>query len=374
MNIGFFNPDSHLYVDVTTVLEHFAKDGHKVVLMTLTPKGNIQKALENKGIIFEQLDDGKPKRVYQTLSKAKAVAKICKKHELDVLYNNFAITQIISLLAKPFCKTKMIYLRHHSTDAAQQYSNRKGIILDKIMNLSGSTTIVPSQRVRQDTIKEGVRPENVTLIPYCYNFESYPKVNDAEVREIKSRFAGKKILLMISRYVPQKRYEIAVEIAKKLRDSGSENFVFLCLGNGHLEDDIRKQVAANGLQEMFFLEGFKENVMTYIAACDMLVHTSASEASCHAIKEAGWLYKNVICCENVGDFSDYLVDGENAFLVEKDFPVEPMFERISRFLRDGNEKYQPLADELHKNVTNLFTPEAVLPKHYELIKSLVKQK
>lgn len=372
MNIGLFNPNSHLYVDITTVLEHFAKDGHTVVLVTLTPKGNIHKALEDKGVIFEYLGDGKSQRVSQTLTKAKAIAKICRKYDLDVLYNNFAITQVISLLAQPFCKTKMVYLRHHSTDAAQQYSNWKGIVLDKIMNQFCSTTIVPSQRVLNDVIKEGVKSADVTLIPYCYNFASYMQVDETEVRTIKERFAGKKILLMISRYVPQKRYEIAVEVAGKLRDAGVKDFVFVCLGDGYLEEDIKKQVAENNLQEIFFLDGFKENVMTYIKACDLLVHPSASEASCHAIKEAGWLKKNVICCENVGDFSDYLVDGENAFVVEKDFPAEAMFQKIRRFLQSESSEYQPLAEELHRTITRLFTPEAVIPKHYELINSIIR--
>lgn len=371
MNIGFLQPFSFLAVDVATLLKQFAKDGHKVVFMTLTPKGHIHQILENENIIFEFLGDKDAERVWQVIPKAKDVVKICKKYDLDVLYNNFTTSQIPGLLAAPFCKTKMIYVRHHSTDAARLYANWKGAFIDRVMNKFSSKMVVPSERVRNDVIEEGFEPENVVVIPYCYDFESYPKADENIILELKKRFTGKRILLMVSRYTPQKRYELAIEIAKKLKESGADNFVFLSLGVGYLEEDLKKLVVENDLQDVFFIEGFKEDVLTYIAACDLFVHTSASEASCHAVKEAGWLKKNVVCCENVGDFSDYLVDGINAFVVDKDFPVEPMFEVISRFLRDEVQDQDLIAERLRKTILDRFTPEAAIVKHYELIDSIL---
>lgn len=374
MNIGYVNPNSQLSVDVTTLLKQFVKDGHKVVLMTLSPKGHLHEVLQDSGVVFEYLDDGKPKQVHQSLPKAKDVVRLCKKYDFDIVYNNFAMAQMLGLLSSPFCKAKMIYLRHHSTNAAQEYSNWKGILVDKLMNKFSPKMVVPSLLVRQDVINEGFPSKDVVMIPYCYDFASYPKAEEDEVQEIKNRFRGKRILLMISRYVPQKRYELAVEIAVKLRDQGVKDFVFLCLGDGHLEDDIRKQIADNNLQDIFFLEGFQTNVIKYIAAAELLVHPSASEASCHAIKEAGWIKKNVICCHDVGDFSEYLIDRKNAFVVGKDAPVEPMVERIREFLENKIEDYAPMAEELHKSISVRFTPEAVIVKHYELIDSMLGKK
>lgn len=371
MNIGFLQPYSFLTVDASTLLKQFAKDGHKVIFITLTPKDRIHPALENENIIFEFIGDGKSERVYRMLPKAIDVIKICKKYDLDILYNNFSTSQLIGLIAEPFCKTKMVYLRHHSTDAAQAYGNWKGSFIDKILNKLSSKTIVPSQLVKNDVIKEGVNPKNVVLIPYCYDFASYPEVDETEIRQIRKRFNDKRILLMISRYVPQKRYELAVKIAKKLKDSGVKDFVFLCLGDGHLKEDIEKLVVDSNLQDIFFLEGFKENVITYIAACELLVHTSASEASCHAVKEAGWMRKNIICCENVGDFSDYLINGENAFVVNKNYPVQPMYEIIKSFLEGEVNDKEIIAERLHQIILMRFTPEAAVVKHYELINSML---
>ena len=371
MNIGFLHPDSRLSVDVTTLLKQFVKDGHKVVFMTLCPKGHIHEAMEDDDIIFEYLDDGTYKRVHQSLPKAQVVAELCRKYELDVLYCNFAMAEMLGWLASFFCKTKMIYLRHHSTEAAQLYSNWKGITVDKIINKIQPKTIVPSLLVRQDVIDEGVKPEKVVMIPYCYDFKSYPTPDKEKVAEIKRRFPNKRILLMISRYVPQKRYELAIEVAEKLKKSAVKDFVFLCLGNGELEEKLQKMIAEKDLEDVFILEGFTKNVISYVAACDLLVHPSASEASCHAIKEAGWMKKNVICCENVGDFSDYLVDGKNAFVVEKDSPVQPMYEKIKRFLNGEIENKEAIAEELHDTILNRFTPEAVITKHYEVIDSLL---
>ncbi len=103
----------------------------------------------------------------------------------------------------------------------------------------------------------------------------------------------------------------------------------------------------------------------------MLVHTSASEASCHAVKEAGWMRKNIICCENVGDFSDYLINGENAFVVNKNYPVQPMYEIIKSFLEGEVNDKEIIAERLHQIILMRFTPEAAVVKHYELINSML---
>src|SRR5690606_11812436 len=92
----------------------------------------------------------------------------------------------------------------------------------------------------------------------------------------------------------------------------------LSLGNGPLEDDLKAQVKELRLENNVFFIGFTRDVINYMAAADVVVHTSDSEASNSVIKEAGILEKLIIACADVGDFDDYIENGKNGFLISKE--------------------------------------------------------
>ena len=52
-----------------------------------------------------------------------------------------------------------------------------------------------------------------------------------------------------------------------------------------------------------------------MAACDLMIHPSLSDASNSAIKEMGLLSKAVAVCSEVGDFDEYIVNDVNGFLM-----------------------------------------------------------
>lgn len=75
------------------------------------------------------------------------------------------------------------------------------------------------------------------------------------------------------------------------------------------------------MENHIFLLGNRSNVLDYLSAADLLLHLSETEASNSVVKEAGLAKKPVIVCERVGDFEDYIVHGQNGFLVNKEEPV-----------------------------------------------------
>jgi len=98
---------------------------------------------------------------------------------------------------------------------------------------------------------------------------------------------------------------------------------------------------------------------------------SESEASNNTVKEAGYFEKPVIVCENVGDFSDYIVDGKNGFLLPKASPLQAFSDRTTKLYSDRESAAQA-GKELKKTVMSSFDIEAVGQQYEALQQKLSK--
>jgi glycosyltransferase involved in cell wall biosynthesis len=369
MTIGFFHSINLLAVDIITLLEKFAKDGHKVVLITMQPYGHLHKELEGSGVVFEYLGTERKSRYQYYIGNAKKLAAICKKHEVDILYNNLAESQLIGLLSKLFRKTPMLYYRHFSDNYILVCSKKEKWFEILISRLS-THILVPSATCIPNLEKyQGIKREKISAINLTYSIKYY-KRDDAKAAALTAEKQQQgKIVLSLARMVQGKRIDLQLEIAQKLKAAGVR-FTFYILGGGPLYDALKQQLEQMQLTDCCIMPGFVPDVMTYMSAADILVHTSESEASSHVIKEAGLLKKAVICCNNVGDFNQYLTNNDNAFLVDINNVVEqmtPIIINISN--RSIDAEKTGLA--LYNTVISRFTVEHVIEQHYKMINNIL---
>jgi glycosyltransferase involved in cell wall biosynthesis len=370
MTIGFFHSINLLAVDIITLLEKFAKDGHKVVLITMHPYGHLHKELEGSGVIFEYLGTERKSRYQYYIGNAKKLAAICKKHEVDILYNNLAESQLIGLLSKLFRKTPMLYYRHFPDNYILTCSKKEKYFETAISRLSKHILVPSATCIPYLQKYEGINPAKVTAINLTYSLKYYAKdaAKTQDLLDEKNR-EGFLMLVSMARMVPVKRIQQQLEIAARLKAAGVQ-FKFYILGGGPLYDALKQQLEQMQLTDCCIMPGFVPDVMTYMSAADILVHTSESEASSHVIKEAGLLKKAVICCNNVGDFNQYLTNNDNAFLVDINNVVEqmaPIIINISN--RSIDAEKTGLA--LYNTVISRFTVENVIEQHYKMINNIL---
>ncbi len=368
MTIGFYHSANLLAVDIITLLEKFAKDGHKVVLITMQPYGHLHRELEGSGVIFEFLGTERTSRYQYYIGNAKKLAAICKKHQVEILYNNLAESQLIGLISRIFRKTPMLYYRHAS-DNYILMCTRKERIFEKIISRLSQHILVPSPTCIPYLQKyQGINPKNVTAINLTYSLRFY-KSNPEKTAALTRENAGKMVLISLARMVPGKRIELQLEIAARLKQAGIP-LQFYILGDGPMYASLKQLAAEKQVEDCCTMPGFVPDVMTYMAASDILVHTSEFEASSHVIKEAGLLKKAVICCAGVGDFNQYLVNNENAFLVHKDHVADEM----TTVLKDVYNKKLDAATTgmaLYHTVISRFTVDNVIGEHYKMINKIL---
>src|SRR5262249_27085441 len=166
-------------------------------------------------------------------------------------------------------------------------------------------------------------------------------------------------LLMSARLVPFKRHALVFHAVRDLIREGLD-VRMLVLDDGPERERLEDFVRAHDLSERIVMLGFRADFVDYMAASDLPVAPSLTEASSSVVKEMGLLARTAIVCQGVGDFDDYLVDGRNAFLV----PRSTDGSEIAKIVREcyaSPEQLERLGRSLRATVLERFavTPRAV---------------
>jgi glycosyltransferase involved in cell wall biosynthesis len=360
MNILFNFPSNKRAVSIESLAEAFINKGHKVFFYSQEVRGPLHEFIEKFGVIsFFNVLEKKSSLVFY-LRHAFALAKYIRKHKISLVFSHTQVANIAAVFAQYFCKTRMIICRHHS-DTAFINKNFNERMLDRIINRLGHEFIVPCKKVFDQMVTEGVKSEKIKLIYYGYNFGYYELPSRDHVITIKNMYSCNLLLVKAARYIVEKRHMVLFGLIKKLVDDGF-NIKCLALSDGPERKNFENFIAENNLQQHIYLLGFRNDILAYLSAADLVIHLSSSEASNNLVKEVGLLEKPVVVCNDVGDFDDYLVNNVNAFVINKDLPGGEL-EEILRKIYNQKELLGYLGNNLNKKVLETFSIEKVIHEY-----------
>lgn len=335
MNLLFYYPSNKRSNALETLIEEFSKRKINVIVLTTCEKGEFHHYLETIGVrtYTNHLIKGSSMLFY--VKQIFFLRSFCKAHKIEVVHSHLQQANIISVLAQCIMKPKVIVFRHHfqfhvySNDSSLERNRTEGLF-DRIINRYAKTIVVPSSGVYNGMIQyEKADKAKLRIIPYIYAFEKYSKPDVKTVEDLRIKYRCSLLLLMCSRLIKFKRHLMVFKIIKKLVDEGID-IKMLVLDEGPEKNELESFIKTNNLDAHIFMLGFKTNFVDFMAAADVLVHPSLTEASNSAVKEMGVLEKPVIVCEGVGDFSDYIESGVNGFLM----PVNDTEIHLEKMLRD----------------------------------------
>lgn len=112
--------------------------------------------------------------------------------------------------------------------------------------------------------------DKTTCLPI--GIEPITEVEEDRIKEIRDRYAGKKIIFSLGRLVPYKGYEYLIEAAQYLTDE----YVILIGGKGPLYEKLEQKIQSLGLQNRVKLLGrvSDEELPVYYRACDLYCMSS----------------------------------------------------------------------------------------------------
>lgn len=369
MKILFFYPTNKRTIPIDIPLFKLKERGHEIYLLTTLPRGPLHELYEENGATAHAMDVAGP-QPFKLIRQVIQLIRFCRKHQIDTVHSHLQPANIVAVIASFFTSSRINLFRHHckyhfllrKTDLRP---GRNEIIGDKIVNKLAKNIIVPSDSVRNAMIKyEQVPPQKISIIPYIYDFESMKAIDVADCNSIKSRYPAKLRVIMVSRLTPYKRHEMALKTIMKLLDSGLD-IQTLVMDDGPEEQNLKDLVKAAKREDKIHFLGFQRNILEHIAACDVILHPSLTEASNSAIKEAGLLEKIAIVCNEVGDFNDYIAHGVDGYLLNPE-NFEEESEAVLRQIYE-NEALKELGVNLKKRVVAKFNISEEIVDLYEVL-------
>ncbi|TXJ25867.1 MAG: glycosyltransferase [Chitinophagaceae bacterium] len=331
--ILIYYPFNGKAVAIESKAEMLIRLNYEVFLLTWAPRGELHKRCDAIGV--KTFSTAKAKQhggvlffVYQT----KQLLSFCKKNEIRLLFAHFQSVAMVAGIANYFRKVRVVYFRHNS-DYFELRNSRKELFFNKMANKLSETIIAISDNVYTQLLKEGVDAKKIKRINLAYDFTKYGRPDLAIAASIRDEYKANILLLAAARLDALKRHKDIFQVVKALCDKGID-CKLICVGDGPLKGELEKWIEENRMKGKIILKGFVHNVIDYLAACDLLIHLSYSEASNQVVKEAGICRKAVIACKGVGNFEEYLEDNVNAFLVDKESPVDPSIEILAKYAGD----------------------------------------
>lgn len=356
--ILFYYPSNKRSIQIETTIFKLIELGHQVTLLTTCEKGSLHKSLEKSGVkCYSNLEKSNFAPIYY-LRNIRFLIQFCRKYDIEYLFSHLQPVNIIAVFAQFFMSTKVIIFRHHFQFHKGHFGiklevNKNEIIFDKIINSLAKKIVVPSFGVYNGIIKyESIKKEKLDVIPYFYDFSYYDKPNLETVKTIKNTFKAQLNVIMIARLTPFKRHLLIFPVIKKLIQEGYD-LQLLVLDEGPDKSTLEKYISSNNLSNRVHLLGYKQNVVDYMMASDLIIHPSISEASNNVIKEIGLMKKAVAVCQGVGDFDAYIVSNKNGFLMDIEKP-EVDAENIIKNVYNNPHLIEQLGSELRKTILDKF--------------------
>ncbi len=359
--ILLYYPPNKRSVAIETLCKAVVESGHDLIVLTLTERGDFHKKVEELGIkTYSTVMPRKPSWKY-FLKQARFLIRFCREHKIDSIWSHLQEANMIALMAKRFLTVRVISFRHHAESAfyaeyGEQFGmqrNKNEERMDRLINRMAEQIVVPSSGVWYGMERyEKADMSKVKLVPYIYDFSTYVRPDPVAVQQLRDQYDCHLLLIMVSRMVATKQHRPVFEILNKLHKEGL-SVKMIVMDDGPLRPELEDFIKENNLQQVISLVGFRTDFINFMAAADLLIHPSLTEASNNVVKELALMEKAVSVCKDVGDFNDYIEEGRNGYFIDRKH-LNSSIEQIIRAAYKDKESLKSMGTALQSDVLRLF--------------------
>lgn len=198
---------------------------------------------------------------------------------------------------------------------------------ERILARSTDRLVAVGARVRDDLVAAGIgTPDKFTVV--APGIELPPAPSRSRARQLLGLPPAGPVVGFVARLTAIKRPDRFVEVAVAL--AGTDPTVqFVVAGEGGLLAETRRQAAPLGANVHFL--GWRGDVETVYAACDVVVLTSDNEGMPVSLIEAAFCGTPAVTTD-VGSAREVVVDGETGYVTDKD--VAQLVDAVARLLAE----------------------------------------
>lgn len=256
-----------------------------------------------------------------------------------------AITRLFSVKSKINENCKKIVWIHNDISKVfgKNIKSKIKLWLDKMTYTKYNTLIF----VSKDNLKAftKVYPKiNENEKKVIYNYINPKRVLEKSIndKEYNNKFNDKEInLVQVSRLVEQKAIERLIKVHTKLIKEGKKYHIYI-VGEGPLEEKLKKQIQENNIEDTFTLLGAKSNPYPYIKNATAFILFSNYEGYPMVIEEAKILNKYIAITDTAA--REVLTNYDRNSII-----VENNENGIEKGLRNIIENTTKISDKANKN-------------------------
>ena len=207
-----------------------------------------------------------------------------------------------------------------------------------------------------------------------YKWGYFPEVKEySDVYEI---IKGKKksSILWVGRFLNWKHPEMAVSVAKQLKDNGYK-FELNIIGGGALEKHLRQSIKQNCLNDKVHLLGTMspENVREQMEKADIFLFTSDRNEGWGAVlNESLNSACAVVANREIGSVPYLIKDGENGLIYDRNIK-DDLYKKV-KMLLENIEMKQAIQKNAYETMRNMWNADVAAHRLLELINNLKEGK
>jgi glycosyltransferase involved in cell wall biosynthesis len=270
-----------------------------------------------------------------------AIAKLCKKHKIDIIHAHLQKSIICCLLASFFCNAKIILHEHGPI-----FRGGTGFIFRLLLRIFGSratSAIANSQAAKTALVRRaGFDEGSVHVVSNFINLAQLDrKLYDRNKARDALGIAEDCIVVgFVGRLDPCKGADVLINAAAILCKE-DERYRFVIVGHGAQKKALQEQALRLGLNEKIIFTGLCKNTAEVMIAFDMAVVPSRREAFGIAAVEMMQMRIPVIASP-VGGLVEVVRNGETGTLLDELNP-NAIAETVKK-LADDSALRESLAD------------------------------
>jgi len=285
-----------------------------------------------KGPLVELLNKNVSTVNLNTTSRIVAAMRlntVLRRGGFDAILSHMFFANTVAAIATCCLKIKTIQFEHGLGHWRKWYH----IALVKLASQMASSVVTCSEASMKLRIeRDGVNRKKIRVI---YNSYSSKAVDLSEWKHVNDQWCDKFKILFVGRFATVKNLVVLLDTAELLRKK-RDDFIFILVGSGTTENNIKELVEKRGLQEYFVFTGYVSTPEIYLSNADCFVLPSKREDLSLALIEAS-LFGLPSIAFDVGGNSEIIVDNKAGFIIEP-YDVKDMAEKIMRLMDDPKKK------------------------------------
>jgi len=303
----------------------------------------------------------------KNIKKFKCLPKL-KKDDV-IIYHMCEKTIINDKLKKINCKKIAIY--HNTTPPdyfVKYYSEIYKHQCDSIIDIQSMKNIfnwciADSEYNKQDLIKMGYAPDNISVIPILLDFDDYKQQPDKDI--INKYKDGYTNIIFVGRIAPNKKHEDVIRAfayyKKNINNKSRLILVGSPMGDAYI-NDLKTYIEALELNDVIFTEkiSFPE-ILAFYSIADIFLCMSEHEGFCIPLVEAMMFDVPIVAYDNTA--IPYTLNGSGVLIDEKD-PVL-VSQIINTIITNKNIK-QEIINKQRERLKD-FDTEEIFKKLYSVI-------